>query len=648
VLCCALALLPASVVGWQIMETVRTHFGAAYARNTTLLNRDKMFGQVWRELALSRRLAGSDFTRQWMLDDSDPAKRETFFREAEGFRRDFYDHSYWAAVGKSRTYYFNNDNLPFSDRPRATLDAANPTDAWFFNSLQDSDPFNLNVDNDANLNLTKIWFNVAVYDQGRKLGMAGTGLDLTTFLHDFARGADPGVTPMIIDRQGAIQAHPDERLIAYNSGSGKVASRGTRLFDLLAPGDAATARQAMQAAEGEAGGVQVSQIFLGGRSQMLAVTYVPELKWFVVSAVDLEAARLVGREWLMPLSVALAVLLAALLGGFALAVDRLVLRPINRLQESAQAIASGSYEVRLPVERRDEIGQLSRAFRGMAEQVRRHTNELEGKVEERTAELRAAYARMTAAHQQIDDSIRYASLIQRAILPSADVDRASGLERFVLWRPRDVVGGDFYLARQTGNGFLFGLADCAGHGVAGALMTMLGHAAIDRAVNAVPPGSPAAILTAADVTLRSMLQDGKLPSSIAASMDAGLCYMEPNLGVLTFAGAKIPLFWSDGNSVGEVKAGSRALNDRRRGNYTDVDVPLLRGRTFYLLSDGFIDQAGGEHGFAFGTRRLKAMLREHAGLPLAEQASAFEDILARYRKEMLQRDDVTVFFFQLA
>ncbi|RCI71985.1 hypothetical protein DT376_26160, partial [Pseudomonas aeruginosa] len=116
--------------------------------------------------------------------------------------------------------------------------------------------------------------------------------------------------------------------------------------------------------------------------------------------------------------------------------------------------------------------------------------------------------------------------------------------------------------------------------------------------------------------------------------------------VQAFAGAKISLYASDGEEVQELKGARRAIGDKRRGDYRNIEVPLAPGWTFYLSTDGFLDQAGGEHGFGFGSRRFADMLRDHARQPLPEQAEAFVATLAEYQGEHPQRDDITILSFR--
>ena len=644
-LACGLALIPAAWLGWRAMEDIRQHFGEAYARNFTLLHRERILAPLARELALARRFADAELTRQWLLAENDPLRRAQFFSEAAGYQRDFRDHS-WFVIPDNGHYYFNDASQPTSQQPRYVLNPEDAQDAWFFTSLRGAADYNLNVNVDQKLKVTKVWFNMLVRDGARVLGLAGTGMDLSAFLDSFIVSREPGVTPMILAADGAIQAHPDQARIAYNSGIAG-SGGGARIFDLLSqPAERETLQAAMQRAEAAPEGVQILHASLDGKPRLLALSYIAPLRWYLLTAVDLHAAQVLDEHWLWPLLGTLVVLLGALLLGFAYAVERLLLQPLRSLKHSAKAIAAGHYDTRLPPPRGDEIGELSAAFASMAAQVHRHTAELEGKVRERTHALEQANREMAAAHKQIDDSIDYASLIQRAILPDRQLAAALGEHHFVLWKPRDVVGGDFYVYREQADGCLLGVVDCAGHGVPGALMTMLARAAIDHAIGAAGADDPAAILGATDCTVRGMLREAQVSRALATNMDAGLVWIDRAGRRLRFAGARIALFASDGVEVREFKGGRRALADKRQGEYANLEIALPPGWTFYLCTDGFLDQAGGEHGFGFGNRRFGELLRRHAQRPLAEQAELFVASLAEYRGERPQRDDITVLSFR--
>lgn len=644
-LACLIALLPATLMGWQALKGVREGIGVAYARNLNELNSQKILAPVSRELALSLRLADSEIVRQWMKDEANETKRRLLFTELEGDRHAFRDHSWFLVVDSSLHHYFG-DAHQSGETPVETLHTDDKKDSWYFASMRNAQGFTINADTDVAVQQTKLWFNVVVKDGERRIGLAGTGLDLSGFVEDFIKSDAAGVTPMIVDRKGVIQAHHDTKLIVMNGGSGADSAAPT-LLSLIA--DAASRRalqNAMRTAEQQAGHPANAWVILDGKRQLVVDSFIPELQWHVLTAVDLDAAQFLDTGWIAPAAVAIGLLLVLLLAGFGYAVNILLLQPLGRLQSSARAIANGRYDVALPPPTADELGELSRAFAIMANRIKRDTEELERKVRERTAALETTHHEMAAAHKKLGDSIDYASLIQRAILPDRQMLRSLGPDHYIFWRPRDVVGGDFYVFREDGGNCLLGVVDCAGHGVPGALMTMLARAAIDHALSEVGPQSPAVVLSRTDLAMRAMIEDGQMSRAIATNMDVGLVYVDRDRHRLLFAGAKISLYWSDGETIEEVTGNRRALGDRKPGDYADQEIPLLPDRTYYLTTDGFLDQAGGEHGFGFGKGRFATMLRQHARMELGQQKTAIAETLAQYQGEHSQRDDITVLSFR--
>lgn len=647
-LACLLSLVPAAIFGWQAVDGIRRHFATAYAENYTLLHMQRILAPISRELALAQRFADSQTTRAWLADEHDPLKRQRFFTEAEGFRRSFADHTFFIVVDASGDYYFDTAGEADPRTPRYRVDVEDLEDAWYVETLKSGVPYNINVNTDSKLGVAKVWINVVVRDQGRPLGIAGSGLDLSGFLDDFIRDGANGMTPMIVDPGGAFQAYPDTQRIAFSSGAeaGNV-GQGQRIQSLIAdPDQRQTLLNTMQDAERHPGEVRTLEADLEGKPRLLSVGFIPELNWVMITALDVQTARVLDPGWLWTLLGGLTLLLALLLAGFTYATERLILHPLRRLQHSARAIADGDYSPQLAVRRDDEIGELSRAFSRMAEQVERHTRELETRVRERTRDLEQTNQEMARARRQIDDSLEYAGIIQRAILPSRRFAAALEHQYAVLWRPRDHVGGDFYLFRESERGCLIGVVDCAGHGVPGALMTMLARAILDHAILEAGEADPAGILNATDRQTRESFNEERLPDSIATNMDIGLVWIDAASTTLTFAGAKMSLYASDGEQLEIQRGGKRAIAQKRRMTYTNVQCPLHPGWTYTLCSDGFLDQAGGEHGFGFGNQRFEAMLQARALDPLEAQVAAFEAELEAYRGDLPQRDDITVLSFR--
>lgn len=639
VVACMFALLPALLIGNELIDAARNHFGQAYARNFTQLSRDRIRAPVLRDLALSRLLAKSPALRN-MLRDPSPQHRARFFEVAKNYLEAFASDAYFVANAlHAHGYYFNQKRRPFNSQPLYYLDPGDPVDGWFFATLRSNRPYNINVNYDTEVKQKRVWINVLVKDNGEVIGLVGAALNLSVFLHDFVSRAEPGMVPLIVNDRGAIQAYPDADRIALNT-AGQQPDRSETLAGLLSSTDPELLAALLDESRARPNAVVLREVRFDGGPTLLAMGYIPELHWHVATLVDLGAAQIVGTGWLLYFGLGAVVVLLVLLIGFGYSVERLMVRPLRALQHSAGMIARGDYETRLPSARSDEIGALGRAFSSMADQVQAHTAELEQKVRERTAALEAS-------HAQIDDSIDYASLIQRATLPDRELAQVLGDQQYVLWKPRDVVGGDFYVFEADGDSFLLGIMDCAGHGVPGALMTMLARSAIDHALALHGPRDPARILQQTDDTLHHLLADARLSRGLATSTDAGLVYVDRRRGQLLFAGAAIHLFYSDGGAVGDVSGSRRPLGDRRERRYANNLLALRADTTYCLVTDGLFDQAGGTHGYGFGSRRFKAVLEANAHRPPRAQAAALEQALADYQGQHPQRDDVTVLWFRL-
>lgn len=369
---------------------------------------------------------------------------------------------------------------------------------------------------------------------------------------------------------------------------------------------------------------------------------------------SLEEARDATLTALAPMAGLVFFSLLTVIGLISILLNRLVLAPLARLTRSAGVIATGNYKVRLKDSRSDEIGQLTKAFNHMAETVHDYTETLELRVTERTEALRQSNERLNVVNRQVMDSIQYASLLQSAILPDERTMAQHLGPVLTLWRPRDVVGGDFYLFHELSDNYLVGVVDCSGHGVPGAFMTMMVNAVLDHviATRGQSDGElddPALLLGSLNRMVRTALGRGRENPRFDNGLDIGLCLVRPARGDLLFAGGRIGLFVTDADgTVTEVKGDPHSLGYRRsRADYafTSHRVGLATGRSFYLTTDGFLDQAGGPRGFGFGNQRFQAMLRDHRTGPLAVQKEAFVRALAAWQAGYPQRDDITLLGF---
>jgi len=268
---------------------------------------------------------------------------------------------------------------------------------------------------------------------------------------------------------------------------------------------------------------------------------------------------------------------------------------------------------------------------------------LELKVQERTQEL----ARI---NRHMQDSITYAALIQNTILPPQEELDAFFSDHFVIWEPKDIVGGDIYFFHRINDTqALLYVIDCTGHGVSGAFVTMLAKA-IEAQVASQPDilHSPSKILSYFNRTLKTLLKQESADANVG--MDAGVVHIHKAKRVLTFSGANIDLFYTDATEIKKLKKDRYSIGYKQCHDdyqYSEHTLHYTEKTTFYLSTDGYIDQNGGEKGFPMGRKRFVRLLQHTLSLPLHEQKNALLQALKRYQKDEERNDDITVIGFKL-
>ena len=249
------------------------------------------------------------------------------------------------------------------------------------------------------------------------------------------------------------------------------------------------------------------------------------------------------------------------------------------------------------------------------------------------------------ALEVISGSIRYASRIQRAILPSADIFETAAADHFVVWVPRDVVGGDIYLGAQWGDGYLFVLGDCTGHGVPGAFMTMIASSALSRALSEVTPGRVARLLKRVHQIMQENLNQHTEGGDSDDGMELGMIFVQPQADRFCYAGARFPLFILNRDEMHEIKGDKKGIAYRHINfdqDFTEYTLDIEPGMRLYMVSDGVIDQIGGEKRRSFGKNRFRSLLLEMADLPLHQQGAILNQALIQYQGAEHRRDDVSI------
>lgn len=279
---------------------------------------------------------------------------------------------------------------------------------------------------------------------------------------------------------------------------------------------------------------------------------------------------------------------------------------------------------------------------------------LEEKVRQRTAELRQAHAdleqthaALAESHKAITDSVNYASRIQSAVLPADDLLTDLLPEHFILFQPRSVVSGDFYWVRQIEERLIAAVADCTGHGVPGALVSMLGMAFLNELVpqlGAQGRLQAGPLLDALREKVKTAFkQEGKIMEQ-KDGMDIALCIFEPGRKQLYFAGAYNPLYLIRDGLLTEIKADRMPIGVHRREKpFSTQDVELHPGDRLYLFSDGYADQDGGPDRTGFSKARFQELLLDIHQEPLERQKTLLLQRFTTWKGDLPQRDDVLVF-----
>ncbi|OQY58482.1 MAG: hypothetical protein B6245_11670 [Desulfobacteraceae bacterium 4572_88] len=253
-----------------------------------------------------------------------------------------------------------------------------------------------------------------------------------------------------------------------------------------------------------------------------------------------------------------------------------------------------------------------------------------------------------AANKKVMDSIRYAQMIQSSLLPNPENIQTFLPDSFYIWMPRDIVGGDFIFTDCFEEGFNISVIDCTGHGVPGAFMTMIASFGLRKIIGGERYHEPAQILRRLNFLVKTTLQQDTEYALSDDGLDAAICFVDTRSGSLTFSGARLPLIYVHKGELTEIRGDRQSVGYKRSDlNYmfTNQTVKIERGMSFYMFSDGFVDQPGGEKNRRFGTHRFRELLRENYDKPFDEQREILLEAFKEYRRDAEPRDDVTVLGF---
>lgn len=344
-------------------------------------------------------------------------------------------------------------------------------------------------------------------------------------------------------------------------------------------------------------------------------------------------------------------------------------------------IANGNLHERVIVSGQNEFSALAEQFNSMVEQLESSQNELKqkndiieknvkilyeknekitmqrDKIEVQRDEIEAQRDLVTRQKdkilehkQSITDSIQYASRIQKAILPPDEVIKYLLPKHFILYKPRDIVSGDFYWLTHRQGEIIIVVADCTGHGVPGAFMSMLGSALLKDVVNSSNILQANQILNdLREKVILSLRQTGQTGET-KDGMDISLCIINTERMRLQYAGAYQPLFLIRKGTLKEIKADKMpiGISSKAGKSFTNNEIKIFKNDSLYLFSDGYVDQFGGENGKKFLSIRFKQLLIDIQDNIMFDQKELLDQNINEWMgltglyKKYDQIDDITV------
>lgn len=275
------------------------------------------------------------------------------------------------------------------------------------------------------------------------------------------------------------------------------------------------------------------------------------------------------------------------------------------------------------------------------QKIQEYQANLEQQVQLKTLELNQTLEELKKQTLEVTDSINYARRIQKAIFPNTKAIKRLLPNSFVFYKPKDIVAGDFYVCEKIEGKLIIAIADCTGHGVPGAIISIICNNAIRRAIKKTGILNAAKIL---DKTRDYVIQAfATSDENIQDGMDIALCIIDPTTYQLNYAGANISLHYTKQQKLVEVKSDKQPIgNYINKLPFTNHTVQLHQGDSIYLFTDGLPDQFGGAKGKKFKYKQLRELIASNTHDTLQNQETVLNRAFELWRGNLPQVDDICI------
>lgn len=502
-----------------------------------------------------------------------------------------YDYNnFFIADVKSKRYYRANSEKNENGENYIVLEEDNPEDKWFWNVLKSKKAIDFNVGYDRVTENTFLFVNTIMGNIDNPVGITGVGMDIseiTKEFKDFKVGKESNL--WVVDDKGIIQL------------SDNIEDIGKKYSEFVP-------KEVVNNIEDNSTGIT---------QEVKVAQYSKEDN----KIVDYSYCKLSSNDWTLFYEIP--------------RTESISLLDSLRNNTIINVILVLLFFMIL-------FYFISKKIANPYEQAILMNKELENKVNMRTRELRES-------NQKINDSIEYAKRLQESILPSVEEFKKSFIENFIIWKPKDIVGGDFFWLREIDDVLVLVVGDCTGHGVPGAFMTMTVNAILHNIVNTVNKEDPSMILQELHTQLRQALNKNSNSSSVDDGLDAAIFSIKKKSNLI-YAGANIELYIKRDKGVEVFKPQTKGIGYRfieLKESLENKIIEIQEGDIFMVTTDGFVHQNGGEKKYPFGRKRLYNMIKECDFEDLELIKSKFENTMEAYKGDEEQRDDITVLGFKI-
>ncbi|MEY4591194.1 MAG: hypothetical protein RIR18_89 [Pseudomonadota bacterium] len=393
----------------QTRGRIINDLGEQFAGRQAELDRERILNPLLLDITLARKLSESPILIAWANDEFNPGLRQQALAELESYRQYFRDNSYFFVHDKSGHYYFNDRANRYQNNPLTqTVSPDKPEHSWYYATRQNPETVQINVDYDKALDVTKVWFNTLVRAGGRPDGkviaIAGSGIDLSDFVHSASATHQDGSYGILINAKGEIQAHPNEALIDFN-GTANTSDQHQTIQSLIRdPFEREQFEKTLLWLREHPDSTRVMRLTLPQGSELVGMAYLKEINWYNLSVINTSA--IVDQHNFMALGVSFALIMLAGLLVFIGMFERIVITPLKNLHAGTVALTQGNHQTRIVVDGNNEFAEVSHAFNVMSQALEENVQNLESRIAARTEELAKTNEALTVSRDEAEAANR--------------------------------------------------------------------------------------------------------------------------------------------------------------------------------------------------------------------------------------------------